>query len=356
MKLSFFLTTLYCLVFCNIHSKTNDSLVVGYSTAAPFVFEENQDIQGPMMWLWEEIVDQNAFHFEMKRLKSEELLNHLERGSVDLAIYPLSITSERSQKMNFSAPFYLAHSGLMTKNISSFESAVLFLKTFFSINFFRALGALALVIFVFGFIEWRFERNVNREEFEGGLKGLWSGFWWSAVTMTTVGYGDKSPKTTGGRIVALIWMFTAIMIVSGFTASITSALTVTELETSSNSIEDFKKRKIGTVEYSGTHNWLKDNFFKDKILYSNKEALIEGLKNNEIEAAAYDLPLLREFNKSEGLDEFRVLNIKFNPQYYAIGMSRNVSDSIRKKINTALLSATESFQWNVILAEYNLKD
>jgi ABC-type amino acid transport substrate-binding protein len=309
-----------------------------------------------MVWLWEEIAKQNAFQYELKKLKSETLLIDLEEGNIDLAIYPLSITSERSQKMNFSAPFYLARSGLMTKDVSSFEGAILFLKSFFSLNFFRALGTLALIILIFGFLEWRFERKVNHEEFGAGIKGLWSGFWWSAVTMTTVGYGDKSPKTTGGRIVALVWMFTAIMIISGFTASITSSLTVTELGTSSNNIEDFKERRIGTVEYSGTHNWLRDNFYKNKILYPNKEELIKALENNEIEAAAYDLPLLKEMYKKNELVGFRVLDIKYNPQYYALGMNRNISDSLRTEINTALLKATESFEWSVILAEYDLKD
>ena len=356
MNLSLHLLVISFFLLFNIHSQTNDSLIVGYSPAAPFVYEVNGDKEGPLVWLWEEIARENGFTYEMKKLKSEELLDKLENNSVDLVIYPLSITSERSQKMNFSAPFYLAHSGIMTKNISSFESAILFLKTFFSLNFFRALGTLALVILIFGFLEWRFERKINHEEFGGGIKGLWSGFWWSAVTMTTVGYGDKSPKTTGGRIVALIWMFTAIMIISGFTASITSSLTVTTLGSNSNSIEDFKDQKLGTVEHSETHSWLKDNFFKNKKLYKNKEDLIEGLKNDEIEAAAYDLPLLKEMNKRKDLNEFNVLDIKFNPQYYAIAMNRNVSDPLRKKINTALLSATESFEWDVILAEYGLKD
>ncbi|MGO2102628.1 MAG: ion channel [Psychroflexus halocasei] len=44
--------------------------------------------------------------------------------------------------------------------------------------------------------------------------------------MTTVGYGDKSPLSLGGRIVGLIWMFMAVIILSSLTAGIASALTV----------------------------------------------------------------------------------------------------------------------------------
>lgn len=49
------------------------------------------------------------------------------------------------------------------------------------------------------------------------------------VTMTTVGYGVKAPRTPGGRIVALIWMFANIFLVTVSTAAITSSLTVGEL-------------------------------------------------------------------------------------------------------------------------------
>lgn len=47
--------------------------------------------------------------------------------------------------------------------------------------------------------------------------------------MTTVGYGDKAPITAMGRGIALVCMFASVIIVSGFTAAIATALTVGEL-------------------------------------------------------------------------------------------------------------------------------
>lgn len=40
-----------------------------------------------------------------------------------------------------------------------------------------------------------------------GFQTLGDGLWWCVVTLTTVGYGDISPQTTGGKIVAVIIMF-----------------------------------------------------------------------------------------------------------------------------------------------------
>ena len=44
--------------------------------------------------------------------------------------------------------------------------------------------------------------------------------WWSIVTMTTVGYGDVSPATPGGRIVGIIVMLTGIGLLGLLTATI----------------------------------------------------------------------------------------------------------------------------------------
>ncbi|WP_435575559.1 potassium channel family protein [Clostridium gasigenes] len=44
--------------------------------------------------------------------------------------------------------------------------------------------------------------------------------WLSLVTLTTVGYGDISPKTTAGRVVAIILMLTGI----GFLSMLTSTI------------------------------------------------------------------------------------------------------------------------------------
>jgi voltage-gated potassium channel len=48
---------------------------------------------------------------------------------------------------------------------------------------------------------------------------VWDGVWWAMSTVTTVGYGDLAPKTTGGRVIAMAVMLVGI----GFIAVLTAA-------------------------------------------------------------------------------------------------------------------------------------
>jgi voltage-gated potassium channel len=61
---------------------------------------------------------------------------------------------------------------------------------------------------------------VDREEFPT----LGSGLWWSAQTVTTVGYGDHVPTTTAGQLVAVAVMVVGIAFISVVTAAISAAL------------------------------------------------------------------------------------------------------------------------------------
>lgn len=46
--------------------------------------------------------------------------------------------------------------------------------------------------------------------------------WWAIVTATTVGYGDVSPVTSEGRVLAVILMLTGIGVIGVFTATLAS--------------------------------------------------------------------------------------------------------------------------------------
>jgi voltage-gated potassium channel len=53
---------------------------------------------------------------------------------------------------------------------------------------------------------------------------IWVGMWWALQTVTTVGYGDVTPTSTWGRVLAGVVMITGIGFLTVVTAAITAAL------------------------------------------------------------------------------------------------------------------------------------
>ncbi len=78
------------------------------------------------------------------------------------------------------------------------------IQRFFNIlyqeNYLRLLLVILVMVFASGLALSRLEPDMS----------FINGLWWSVVTLTTVGYGDISPTTAGGRIVAVVLMFFGI--------------------------------------------------------------------------------------------------------------------------------------------------
>lgn len=73
--------------------------------------------------------------------------------------------------------------------------------------------------------------------------------WWAFATVATVGYGDLSPSTGAGRIVAVALMIMGIGLIGSLTSMITSALLKTHEKRSIHSeVKELLKAKIDEVE------------------------------------------------------------------------------------------------------------
>ena len=61
-------------------------------------------------------------------------------------------------------------------------------------------------------------RAIDHREYSS----IWEGMWWSLQTVTTVGYGDVTPKDAAGKIVGAVVMLEGIAFLAIVTAAITS--------------------------------------------------------------------------------------------------------------------------------------
>ena len=76
---------------------------------------------------------------------------------------------------------------------------------------------------------------------------IWVGMWWALQTVTTVGYGDVTPKNPAGRIIATVAMLQGIAFLAITTAVITSTFVARaskERESARDADEDNAEQRI----------------------------------------------------------------------------------------------------------------
>jgi len=325
-------------------------LIVGTKQAPPFsIKSEDGTWKGISIELWEEIASELDLAYELREHDLKRLLDDVEKGNLDVAVAALTITADREQRIDFTHPFHTSGLGIAVIPKGG-RNWIRVMERFLSIRFLKIIAGLGLVLLAFGMLVWFFERKRNPEQFGGKTaSGIGNAFWWSAVTMTTVGYGDKAPKTMGGRVISIIWMFTGIIVISSFTAAITSALTVSQLESGIKGPEDLPKVKVGTVSDSTSEAYLQEHGIQYKEYPTPGEGL-NAVVTSEIEALVYDAPILRYFVNREFQGKVSVLVRTFERQDYGIALPPN--SRLREPINKVLLDKISAPEWDDTLIRY----
>jgi ABC-type amino acid transport substrate-binding protein len=297
-----------------------------------------------------ELRSQNDQHveLELRDMTLKEMLAAVEGGEVDLAAAAITVNLQRERRMDFSHPFLTSGLSIATTNERRAGWREV-LDRVLSRTFFEVLAGLFSLLLLSGVLIHFVERHRNREQFGGGFwRGLGAGVWWSIVTLTTVGYGDKAPRTGIGRALAVLWMLSGILIISSFTAALTSALTVGELRSRVRGPHDLPRVRVATVVNSTSQQYLQSRRIRVRTFPDLPEALAT-LDEGQVDAVVYDAPLLR-FQILQDHPRLQVLPEVFERQDYAIAMPSG--SPLRENVNRAVLRVISSRAWEDTLADY----
>jgi polar amino acid transport system substrate-binding protein len=328
----------------------NKKLIIGTKETPPFAMKDsNGHWTGISINLWRQIAEELNLTYEWRELDQSGLLAGVTDGSLDAVVANLTITPGRLDNFDFTYPFFTTGLGIAVK-INDENVGWTLIYQIFNWTVLKIILAVMSLLFLVGLLIWLLERKKNKEHFGGSsVQGIASGVWFSAVTMTTVGYGDKHPKTSGGRLVALFWMFLSIILVSLFTATITSLLTVKQLMPSVRGLEDIKKVAVGTLPYTTSESFLQANRVSFTTYPSVAEGL-EALNRGEIKAFVYDIPAQRYWIKQKFSGKLELLPHSYSQENYGIALKENCP--LRKPINRLLLEKIRDQEWQGILYHY----
>jgi hypothetical protein len=68
---------------------------------------------------------------------------------------------------------------------------------------------------------------------------------WAAGTLAT--QADRMPRHWVARVIAVLWLFTAVVFIALYTAQLTATLTVRHIQGAINSTDDLPGRRVGTA-------------------------------------------------------------------------------------------------------------
>ena len=223
------------------------------------------------------------------------------------------------------------------------------LAAFVTTRLLAVIGSLLFIMVIVAHLVWLAERKDNPDFPKKYVPGVWEGLWWSAVTMTTVGYGDKRVKGVWGRILGMFWMFSGIFLIANFTAGVTAELTVSEIEGSIGSIEDLVGQEVATVAGTTSAAFLREQRIPFLAVDTIEDAY-DLLENSQVSAIVYDAPVLQYHAATTDRGSVEVVGEILRPEDYGIAFPSNSPQE--EEIHRALLEMITNGTYQDIYDQY----
>ena len=147
------------------------------------------------------------------------------------------------------------------------------------------------------------------------------------------------PRSAAARVAAVIWMFSSVVFLAYFTASVTSTLTLQQLRGDIKGPDDLPGKPVASVKGSTSVEYLKSRHI-DVTAFEKIEEAYQALQSGQVNAVVYDAPVLRYYASHEGKGKVQVVGSIFRKENYGIAFPSN--SRYRKPVNEALLKLKEN--------------
>lgn len=327
------------------------ALRVGVYQVAPYGGRRDDGVfVGASVDLWRRVAEHLNWPYELIAVSQmSELLSGLESGTYDVAIGAITITPERLARVEFSYP---SHRSGVAAVFAKRSGAAIAVHDYGEAL--GELGTLILIVVIFlaviGVLMWWFEgphlRKTGKSATESAVTSWHDGLYWAVVTMTTVGYGDKTPKSYVGRTLAVVWMLTSLVLVSLLTSSIVAHMTASRVESvAPTRMSDLTGKRLAAVADSSGAEFLD----AERLAYEKFADLAQALTSlaaGKTDAVVNSVGALQHLVNTRFSDSIELPRGVLAPAYMAFALPMN--SALEKPLDRALTIVTRSAEWRAV--------
>ena len=318
-------------------------LKVAVYEAPPFIFKDkNGSWTGLSIQLWEEIAARLGLTYTYVPMPLDQVVKGLTAGSCDLCP-SLVLSIHRVGEFEFTEPYLYSHGAVVTLHKSLIQTIGSFQGVLVNKKVMIIMAAMLLGMILFSLLLTVAERKHPKGHFSGSLgQRLGSSLWFSAVTMTTVGYGDKTPLSPLGRLITFFWMLVGVLIIALFTGAVASDITRAEMRENVSAFSDLTRFHVGCIKGSRMDSLL-GAMGIPAVRYELPEDAKIGFQSGRINAFASDMVSLEYLMNQRKLGNLQIFSLPDSALYYAFGVRNGLP--LLSAINRELLDITLLPNW-----------
>ncbi len=322
-------------------AKFPHKLRVGVNINPPFMFKSDEgQWTGVSISLWEEVARRLSIPYEY--VQTDELLQKIHRGDLDLCL-ALTMHPDRLSLVNFSQPYLFDSSIVAVARHSIFLKTKLLLIAIWDCGILGIFFGMISAAVIFSALIVFFEREKNKRHFGGTVvEGFASALWFSVVTMTGVGFGDKTPRTLLGRLASFALILSGLLFLALFTATAVSAINSVNYQKAEVKVDDLSHYNNGVPKNSRMRAVLENKGIPPRLYESFRDGL-NALSRGEITAFSGDGLIMRYHLIREHQGQFQIEKISDEPAYWAFACSLSLPNL--SEINREIISITLSPEW-----------
>src|SRR5829696_3389986 len=308
----------------------------------PMVIDQQGQLSGFSIELWNTISELlNVKTAYQTAPNVGALLEEIRSGRAEAGISAISITSAREQEFDFSQPMMNAGLQIMVRGQGEGAGSnplTDLLGLLFSKAILVWLGIALLLILIPAHLVWLLERGQKDGIIptRNYFPGIFYAMFWAAGTLAT--QADQMPRHWLARVIAVLWMFTAVVFVAFYTAQLTATLTVQQIKGEINGPEDLRGRRVGTTGGSTAASVVRDLGGQVQE-FGLIEQAYQALLGHQVEAVVFDAPVLLYYAANEGKGRVQMVGSVFRKEDYGIVFPPN--SALRKQVNSVLLVLRE---------------